>query len=116
MKTIKPIMTGYMAVWPTQKLVRVKIEPCQCVFPFVVVAVDPKEKNFESFPIPHPSFVTLHKTEKEGEKAVIASLNKQYAQERRNLRVQQQKYKWALRQVQDYKHFGALQNPVFSMK
>ncbi len=105
-----------MAVWPTQKLVKVKIEPCQCVFPFLVSAVDPNEKNFESFPIPHPSFVTLHKTENEGEKAELSKLHKQYSAERRALRVQQQRYKWALRQIEDYKHFGSLQNPIFTMK
>ena len=105
-----------MAVWPTQRLVKVKIEPCGTVFPFMVVAADPKEKRFESFPIPDPSFVKLYRTEKEGEKGELTKLNKQYAKERRALRVQQQKYKWSLRQVQDYKHFGSLQNPIFSME
>ena len=104
-----------MAVWPTQRLVKVKIEPCLSVFPFVVSAVNPLDR-FESFPIPDLSFVKLYKTEKEGEKAELAKLHKQYAAERRALRIQQQKYKWALRQVQDYKHFSALQNPIFSME
>jgi hypothetical protein len=111
----KLIMTGYMAVWPTQKLVKVRIEPCQSVCPFRVVAVDPNEKKFESFLIPDPSFVELHRTELAGEKCELDKLNRQYSKERRALRVQQQKYKWALRQVQDYKHFGALQNPIFVM-
>ncbi len=116
MKTItKPIAIGFMSVWPTRRLVKVKIEHCSCVFPFLVSAVDLNEKDFESFPIPHPSFVTLYKTEKEGEKAELAKLQKEYADERRALRVQQQKYKWALRQVEDYKHFGALQNPFFKI-
>jgi hypothetical protein len=114
--TKKPLMTGYMAVWPTQKLVKVKIEPCQHVFPFVVSAVDPLEKNFESFPIADLSFVKLYKTEKEAEKGELAKLHKQYSAERRALRVQQQRYKWALRQIEDYKHFGSLQNPIFTMK
>ncbi len=79
----------------------------------MVRAVDPNEKNFESFPIPDPSFVKLYRTEKEAEKSELAKLHKQYSAERRALRVQQQKYKWALRQIEDYKHFGALQNPIF---
>lgn len=109
-------MIGYMAVWPTQKLVKVKVEPCHTALPFFVSAVDPNEKNFESFSIAHLSFISLYKTEKEGEKAELTKLNKQYAKERRALRIQQQKYKWALRQVQDFKHFGKLQNPIFLME
>ena len=102
-----------MAVWPSRKLVKVKIEPCQSVFPFRVSAVDPLEKNFESFPIADLSLVTLYKTVRAGEKIELEKLHKQYAAERRALRHQQQKYKWALRQVEDYKHFGELQNPIF---
>jgi len=109
-------MSGYMAVWPTQRIVKVNIEPCGIVFPFMVVAADPKETRFESFPIPDPSFIRVHKTEADAERCELAKLNRQYAKERKALRIQQQKYKWALRQVQDYKHFGSLQNPIFLMK
>jgi hypothetical protein len=115
MKT-KILATGFMAVWPTRKLVKVKIEPCQAVCPFRVSAVDPLEKNFESFLVSDISFVTLYKTKKQGEKVVLESLHKQYAAERRALRHQQQKYKWALRQIEDYKHFTELQNPYFQPK
>lgn len=109
------IAVGYMAVWPTRKLVKVKIEPCRYVFPFLVSPVDPNEKDLAPFPIADPSLIRLYKTLEQAEKAELELIHKEYSAERRKLRVQQQKYKWALRRIEDYKHFGHLQQPFFEM-
>lgn len=104
-----------MAVWPSRKLVKVKITPCQTVFPFLVSPVDPLEKSLEPFPIADLSLIRLYKTAEQGEKIELNKIHREYSAERRALRVQQQRYKWALRNIEDYKHFGALQNPFFQM-
>lgn len=114
-KNSQIIAVGYMAVWPTRKLVKVKVEPCQHVFPFLVSPIDPNEKELAPFPIAKLSSIRLYKTLEQGEKIELNKIHKEYSAERRALRVQQQRYKWALRRIEDYKHFGSLQQPFFQM-
>jgi hypothetical protein len=109
---IKPIATGFMAVWPTRKVVKVRIDHCRNVFPFIVSAVDPLER-FEAFPIADPSLVQLYPSLKAALAGELEKLHEEYCKERRRLRTQTRRYKWALRQVEDYKHFEELQNPIF---
>jgi len=112
----KPLKVGWMAINPDEQIVKVRVDRVKNgEYPFVISPIIPMD-GFTSIHFADLSFMELFPTCQAAEKATLEKLHKRYADERRALRVQQQKYKWALRNVEDYKNFGKLQNPFFTVK
>jgi len=111
-------MSGFMSVLPTRRIVHVKIININSgEYPFQVVLVEDDKvvaEDFEFFFVADPSLVKLYPTRESAVHGELERLHEEYSKERRKLRIQQQRYKWALRQVEDYKHFDELQNPIFT--
>lgn len=122
MKKQKLPIEGYLSVWPTQKIVKVKIELADCKFRVtslergVDIGGNPiMFSDFDSYTVADPSLVKLYPSYKSAFKGELKKLHSLYAKERRALRIQQERYKWMLRQVEDYKNFEKLQNPFFTL-
>jgi hypothetical protein len=115
MKTQKFPIIGYIAVWPSNRIVKVKVEPCKNnpLYPFVLISLEKGVKlgtlQSNRFHIADPSLITLYKSRKEGEKAELEKLHDQYLQEKRELRKQQERVKLANKQIAEYKAFGQIQ-------
>lgn len=118
-----------MAHWPSQRIVRVRVEKSNwrtCGYPLKVVSLEPsvdisngiimcndaREKN--SFYIAGLEVITLYKTRRQAEKAQLEKLQDEYAAERKAVRTQAKRYKWALKRVQEFKAFKLVQTPFFS--
>jgi len=135
MKSKYPII-GYIAVWPTQKIVKVKIEPDKnhqryvntWGYPYKVSSIEKgigianafdnrmsddqyEEKWMDSFNIADSSLVKLYPTQEAGEKAELEKLHDQYLNEKRALRKRQERVKFANKRIQEYKTFRKIQTP-----
>ena len=110
---------GYYPVWPSRRIVKVKIELVEHgVYPFVVSSLEPTVKitdhgDGEHFGIASPEVISLYASRKQGEKDQLEKAHTEYAQLRRELRKAQRKYKWGLKMVAEYKKFKELQTPFF---
>ena len=92
---------GYISVWPSNRIVKVKIEQCvNEVFPFRVVSL---EQSVQIGPLSEqvwyyvadPSLITLYKSRKEGEKTELEKLHDQHLTEKREMRKQEKRVKLA---------------------
>lgn len=128
MKYPFPII-GYISVWPSHRIVKVKIDRCSwqtCGYPFVVTSLKKGvhlEKGvefsgltqmncegFEQFYIADPSLVNLYPSRKAAEKCELDKLHDQYLIEKRALAAQQKRVKWANKRIAEYKKFNELQS------
>ena len=106
-----------------QKIVKVKIEPCEnSEYPFRITSLEKDIKiggssdfgeGWDYYNIIDPSFIELYPTQEAGEKAELEKLHKHFAEQRRTLREQQRRYKWSLKQVQEYKSFKRNSDTIF---
>ena len=120
----------YMAVWPSRRVVRVKIDRVRdgtkrIQYPLKVTSTEPNVSIAngitlymnafceDGFYIADLDTVTFYKSRKQGEKTEMENVHKQYAQLRRDLRTAQKKYKWGLKVVAEYKKFKQIQTPFF---
>ena len=112
---------GYIAVWPSNRIVKVKVEQCvNEVFPFRVVSF---ENGVQIGPLSgqvwyytaDPSLITLYKSRKEGEKAELEKLHTQHLTEKREMRKQEKRVKLANKRIAEYKRFKQI-HTVFDVK
>lgn len=121
-KTTLPL-AGYISIWPTRRIVKVSITKLlNTDYPIRVTSLErgvsiggfeTSKKSFDYFDIADISLITVYSTYTTAVKTELKNIHEMYAKERRALRHQQLKYKWALRSVEDYKHFDELQIPFF---
>lgn len=106
---------GYISVWPSNRIVKVKIEQCvNEVFPFRVVSL---EQSVQIGPLSEqvwyyvadPSLITLYKSRKEGEKTELEKLHDQHLTEKREMRKQEKRVKLANKRIAEYKKFKQIQ-------
>jgi len=119
MKVKKYPITGYVAIWPTNQVIKVRIDKLgrSQWWPYQIVAL---EEKFEfgisgtnkicSLADPKTSF-KIYPSRQKAEKSVLEKLHKQYREARKARREAEQKEKWANRQVFEYKNFGKLMSP-----
>lgn len=120
-----------MAHWPSQRIVRVKVDtvktlPKRIQYPLKVVSLEPSvdisngvvmysdARDTNGFYIAGLEVITLYKTRRQAEKAELKKLQDEYAAERKAVRTQAKRYKWALKRVQEFKAFKQVQTPFFS--
>ena len=110
---------GYYPVWPSRRIVKVKIEEVKnSAMPFRVTCLDDTPSNVEFgkddfFFIAGLETISLYASRKQGEKDQLEKAHTEYAKLRRELRMAQRKYKWGLKMVAEYKKFKQLQTPFF---
>ena len=134
MKTQKFPIIGFISVWPTRRIVKVKIEPDKdhkryvnrWSYPYKISSLEkgvkignafddhfgdnPHEaKTSESFNIADPSLIKLYPSQKSAEKGELEKLHEQYTEEKRVLRIQQERVKQANKQIAEYKAFKQIQ-------
>jgi hypothetical protein len=105
-------ITRYIVQSPYRNVVRVKIEKTvgkKYNYPYVVK----DDAGNVLFCIPDLFILPNFKSRRSAEKVALETLHQEYVDARRALRKAQNFYKWKLRQVEDYKNFGKLQNPYF---
>jgi hypothetical protein len=106
-----------MAIWPSNQIVKVKVEPYEhSAYPFRVVSL---EKNIaiggvfsdgvSGFNIVDPMFIELYPSRKAGEKAELEKLHDQHLQEKIALSKQAKRVKAANKRISEYKAFKQIQ-------
>ena len=118
----------YMAVWPSRRVVRGKIDRCKdrlSGYPLTVTSLEPTvdigngqlmygdARLPNGFHIAGLEVLELYRSRRQGEKDQLEKAHKEYAQLRRDLRTAQRKYKWGLKMVAEYKKFKELHTPFF---
>ena len=122
------LIIGYIAVWPSNRIVKVKIERCNwrtCGYSFIVVSLEKGVKigtdcyyfpdGIAYFYIADPSLITLYKSREEGEKAELEKLHDQHLTEKREMRKQEKRVKLANKRIAEYKRFKQI-HTVFDVK
>ena len=118
-KQCKRPTIGYMSVWPSRRIVRVKVERVNdnSGYPFVVSSLEPNvdianglvlyqdQRKVSGFRIASLELIKLYRSRRQAEKIELELLHKEYAQFR--------KLKWTLRRVQEFKAFKLVQTPFF---
>lgn len=126
-KQCKRPTIGYMSVWPSRRIVRVKVERVNdnSGYPFVVSSLEPNvdianglvlyqdQRKVSGFRIASLELIKLYRSRRQAEKIELELLHKEYAAQRREARTQFRKLKWTLRRVQEFKAFKLVQTPFF---
>jgi hypothetical protein len=110
---------GFVSVWPSNRIVKVKVEPCKNeVYPFRVTSLEKGVKiggsaelgeGWDGYNIVDPSLITLYKSREEGEKAELEKLHDQHLIEKKALKKQEERVKSANRRIAEYKMFKQIQ-------
>ena len=118
---------GYMSVWPSRRIVRVKVERVNdnSGYPFTVSSLEPNvdianglvlyqdQRKVSGFRIASMDVIKIYRSRRQAEKIELELLHKEYAAQRREARNQARKMKWALRRVEEFKAFKLVQTPFF---
>ena len=115
-----------MAHWPDHRIVKVRMDKgCWNGYPYKITSLEPSITIRNGIPmysdahcddgfyVSDFSLVTLYPTRRKAEKAQLEVIHQQYADQRRELRNAQTRYKNALKRLQEYKAFKQLQTTVF---
>ena len=114
-------MVGFIAVWPHNRIVQVKVEQSDdSIYPFRVTSLQVGVKinhlffgedgGVDSFCICDPSFINLYKSRQQAERCELEKLHDAYLQEKRAMRKQEKRVKMANKQIAEYKAFGQTQS------
>ena len=114
---MKKIKKGFICRWWDNRIVKVKVEKSDNNrFPLKLVSLEPGVdigNDGGSMGIVDLSLVNFYKTEKEARKTELEKLHKQYRTEKKALRLQEKKVKWANKQISEFKSFGQIHSMVF---
>ena len=117
-------IVGYIAVWPSNRIVKVKIELCsRCVLPFVVTSLEKGVKpddttcqlNSDGLYFYHVAaceLVNLYPSRRTAEKAELEKLHDQHLQEKIALSKQAKRVKLANKRIFEYKAFKQSQTSL----
>jgi len=104
-----------MPIWPSRRIVKVKIDRCReknADYPFIVTSLE-STVDFNEFYLAGLELIELYVSRKQGEKDQLEKAHREYAKLRSELRLAQRKYKWGLKMVAEYKKLKQLQTPFF---